>query len=71
MFYDLAKRLLDILAALTLIVLFVPVWIIVPLLIKFDSSGPIFFLQKRLGKNGRVFKTVSYTHLTLPTIYSV
>lgn len=60
MFYDLAKRLLDLLAALTLIVLFVPVWIIVPLLIKLDSPGPIFFLQKRLGKNSRVFKIIKF-----------
>ncbi len=47
------KRILDIIVALILIILFLPVWIIVPILITFDSPGPIFFTHKRVGKNGK------------------
>ncbi len=47
------KRILDIVVALILIILFLPVWIIVPILITLDSPGPIFFTHKRVGKNGK------------------
>lgn len=60
MFYDLAKRLLDVTSSLTLIVLFLPVWIIVPILIKLDSKGPIFFFQKRLGRGGKIFRIIKF-----------
>ncbi len=55
MFYDLVKRSIDLAASLILIVLFLPVWVIIPLLIKLDSKGPILFLQKRVGKKGKPF----------------
>ena len=32
-----------------------PVWIIIPILIKKDSKGPVIFRQKRIGLNGKVF----------------
>jgi len=60
MFYDLTKRLLDVISSLTLIILFLPVWIIVPILIKIDSKGPIFFFQKRLGRSGKLFKIIKF-----------
>lgn len=49
------KRIFDIFASALGIVLFIPVWIVVPLAIKGDSKGPVFFKQRRLTKNGRVF----------------
>lgn len=49
------KRILDIIAALGLMVLFLPVWIIVPILIYLDSGFPIFFKHKRVGLNGKEF----------------
>lgn len=47
------KRILDIVVALGLMVLFLPIWIIVPILIILDSPGPILFTHKRVGKNGK------------------
>lgn len=47
------KRILDIIVALSLIILFLPIWIIVPILIMLDSPGPILFTHKRMGKNGK------------------
>ena len=49
MTYLVQKRVLDLLVALTLVVLFFPVWLIVPLLILVDSGRPIFFTHKRIG----------------------
>lgn len=47
------KRILDIVSSLVLLVLFLPIWIIVPILILLDSPGPIIFVHKRVGKNGK------------------
>ena len=37
-----------------------PVFIIVSILIKIDSSGSIFFLQERVGLNGKLFKIIKF-----------
>lgn len=55
MTYDFLKRLLDIAVAIFLFVLFLPVWVIVPILIYAESGGPIIFKHKRLGKDGKEF----------------
>lgn len=51
--YAESKRLMDIIIALLLLILFLPIWIIIPILIMFDSPGPIIFVHKRVGKNGK------------------
>src|SRR3989344_5757594 len=53
MTYDQQKRILDLVIASVLTVIFLPIWVIVPLLILLDSSGPIIFTHRRVGKNGR------------------
>lgn len=53
--YVVAKRAIDFTLALLGLLLAVPIVIIIALLIKLDSSGPILFRQTRLGKNGRPF----------------
>jgi len=50
-----AKRLIDIVASLILLVLLMPIWLIVAVLIKVDSKGPILFKQERAGKDGKRF----------------
>jgi len=49
------KRLLDIGVALGILTLAAPVVALVALLIKFTSPGSVFFKQKRIGLNGRMF----------------
>ena len=54
------KRLLDIVfSTVTLIVLAIPL-LIIALLIKIDSRGPVFFKQLRLGKKGKKFKMLKF-----------
>jgi exopolysaccharide biosynthesis polyprenyl glycosylphosphotransferase len=50
-----AKRAFDIAVASFCIVLFLPLFIIIPILIRLDSRGKAIFLQKRAGVNGRPF----------------
>jgi len=53
--YQFIKRLIDIITSTILIILFIPVWLVVPILIKLDSPGPTFFGHKRVGKDGKLF----------------
>ena len=50
-----AKRLLDLMIALPVLVLISPLLLIITFLIRLDSPGPALFRQKRLGLNGKPF----------------
>ena len=54
------KRLFDIFSTLIAIILLLPIWIIIPIMIKCDSKGPVFFKQERRTKNGKVFKMLKF-----------
>ena len=54
-FYLTVKRLLDFVLSLIGIVVLIPVFIIIGILIKVDSRGPVIFKQKRYGKNKEPF----------------
>ena len=49
------KRLMDILVALTALVLLSPVLLLIALFIKMGAPGPLFFKQERMGYLGRAF----------------
>ena len=49
--YPKVKRLLDFILALLSLIILSPVFIIISLIIKMASEGPVFFKQKRIGKN--------------------
>jgi lipopolysaccharide/colanic/teichoic acid biosynthesis glycosyltransferase len=42
------------------LVLLLPVFCIVGVLIKLDSSGPVFYLQERVGRNGKLFRLFKF-----------
>ena len=54
------KRLLDISISLLSILLLIPFYVLIAILIKQNSKGPIFFLQERVGKNGTPFKIIKF-----------
>ncbi|MFF8818891.1 sugar transferase [Leucobacter sp. NPDC015123] len=56
----LAKRALDIFGSIVGIVITSPLLILIPILIRVDSAGPVFFPQQRLGLRGRAFTMVKF-----------
>lgn len=50
-----SKRVFDLIFSLMLITLFLPFFVVVPILIKLTSHGPVFFRQERIGKYGKRF----------------
>lgn len=52
---NLAKRILDAGLSSLWLLCSAPVWLVVPLAIKLESGGPVFFGQERVGKDGRLF----------------
>ncbi len=59
------KRLFDIFSSLTAILLLMPIWVIIPIAIKCDSKGPVFFKQERRTKNGRIFKMLKFRSMVV------
>jgi exopolysaccharide biosynthesis polyprenyl glycosylphosphotransferase len=55
-----AKGLFDRLVALTAVLLLSPVLLGLALAVRLDSRGPAFFLQTRVGRNGRTFRMVKF-----------
>ena len=51
--YETQKRIMDLAIASLLTIVFLPVWIIVPILIMLDSEGPIIFTHRRVGQHGK------------------
>lgn len=54
------KRLIDIILSLIVFIVFFPVWIVVAILIKLTSPGPVFFLQDRPGQHKKIFKIYKF-----------
>jgi len=50
------KQIIDFLTSLIGLIILSPFFLIIAILIKIDSKGPVFFRQERIGKQGRVFK---------------
>jgi len=54
------KRLLDIIGAIVGLIITAVATIVIGPLIKLESPGPLFFSQKRVGRNGRIFKIYKF-----------
>ena len=53
--YSISKRTMDIVSSLVGLILLSPLFLLVAILIKLDSKGPIIFKQIRIGKNSKPF----------------
>ena len=54
------KRLFDMISGLVGLIFISPIFLVVPILIKLDSKGPVFFKQWRIGKDGKQFKIYKF-----------
>ncbi|HEX8734857.1 MAG TPA: sugar transferase [Pyrinomonadaceae bacterium] len=56
----LIKNVIDFIGALVLLIFFSPLLVIIAVLIKLTSKGPVFFIQERVGYNKRLFKMFKF-----------
>jgi Undecaprenyl-phosphate glucose phosphotransferase len=54
------KRALDLVVAFTVLTLFSPVMLLIALLVRLDSPGPVFFVQERVGLDGKPFPCIKF-----------
>jgi exopolysaccharide biosynthesis polyprenyl glycosylphosphotransferase len=54
------KRLIDIVISTIALIFLIPLFIVLAIVIKFSSPGPIFFLQERIGMNGMPFQIIKF-----------
>ncbi|AGB18543.1 sugar transferase [Thermoanaerobacterium thermosaccharolyticum] len=59
------KRLIDFILSFIAIIILSPLFIILALLIKITSPGPVFFVQDRIGLNGKLFKAYKFRTMIL------
>lgn len=59
--YEFTKRVLDLIFSVILLFFFFPILIIVAIVVKLDSSGPVFAdTPERVGRNGKLFKMYKF-----------
>ena len=63
---DFVRRSLDLLFATTGLIITTPLLPFVALIIKLDSKGPVFFLQERIGQDGKAFQMRKLRSMHLP-----
>lgn len=56
----LLKRMLDFLISVILLMVLTPLIIVISLIIKLTTPGPVFFTQRRVGRNGVIFKIIKF-----------
>lgn len=59
-FYRFIKAVADFTIALCALIVLSPLFLITAIAIKIDSKGPVFFVQKRIGKGGKEFKCIKF-----------
>ncbi len=63
--YYFFKRTMDILCSLTGLIILLPIFLIIGIIIKLESRGPVFFAQERIGQNGEVFKMYKFRSMVV------
>ena len=59
------KRFFDLTFSLIGILILFPLMLIISLVIKLDSKGPIFFIQNRVGKDGKLFAMIKFRSMSV------
>ncbi|MEG1169128.1 MAG: sugar transferase, partial [Erysipelotrichaceae bacterium] len=67
MYKNYIKRLMDIVLSLTGIIILSPILIVIGIIIKLTSSGPILFKQERVGKNNINFMILKFRSMRIDT----
>lgn len=54
------KKLFDLVLSVCLLIVLSPIFVLISIAIKIDSTGEVFFKQERIGKDGKVFKIYKF-----------
>ena len=65
------KRTSDIVIALLALGLLLPLWFLIAVLIKWNSKGPIFFKQERVGMDGRIFLVYKFRTMHVDSDHTI
>jgi exopolysaccharide biosynthesis polyprenyl glycosylphosphotransferase len=65
--YTVLKRAFDLVVSLLGVIVLAPFLLVIAVLVKLSSPGPIFFYQDRVGRHGRVFTIVKFRTMFLST----
>lgn len=63
--YEVIKRLIDVVCSFLGVIVLSPLFIIIVIIIKTTSKGPVFFSQKRVGKNGKEFNMYKFRSMVV------
>ena len=69
--YVFFKALADFFIAFVALTVLLPVFLIVAIAIKIDSKGPVFFVQKRVGKGGKEFKCIKFRSMSTDANHNI
>lgn len=69
--YRFIKSMADFVIALLALIVLIPLFVIVAVAIKIDSPGPVFFVQKRIGKGGKLFRCVKFRSMSVEAQHDV
>ena len=58
--YQVAKRVLDVVVSLVALLVTLPLWLLIAILIRATSRGPVLFRQARVGRDGRHFTVLKF-----------
>lgn len=63
------KEIIDKIFALLLLIIFLPLLILIAIIIKLDSKGPVIFKQERLGRHGKIFTIYKFRSMCDNAVY--
>ena len=64
-FYEVIKRVIDVVCSFVGVLVLSPLFVVIAIIIKFTSKGPVFFSQKRVGRDGKEFKMYKFRSMVV------
>ena len=63
--YLILKRIFDVIGSGIGLIILLPTFVVIGIFIKLDSKGPVFFIQERVGKDGKIFRAYKLRTMVL------